>query len=93
VDFGTFQLPWGRRYALLVVLGYSRLLWMRFYARQTFTTLIGGLESAFEFFGGVPQELLFDQMRSDPVRRDSSRLTESTSCDIHVDWVESPPSP
>jgi len=29
VDFGTFQLPWGRRYALLVVLGYSRLLWMR----------------------------------------------------------------
>ena len=64
VDFGTFQLPWGRRYALLVVLGYSRLLWMRFYARQTLTTLIRGLESAFEFFGGVPQELLFDQMRS-----------------------------
>ena len=64
VDFGTFQLPWGRRYALLVVLGYSRLLWMRFYARQTLMTLIRGLESAFEFFGGVPQELLFDQMRS-----------------------------
>ena len=64
VDFGTFQLPWGRRYALLVVLGYSRLLWMRFFARQTMTTLIRGLESAFEFFGGVPQELLFDQMRS-----------------------------
>src|SRR5580700_2428069 len=64
VDFGTFNLPWGRRYALLVVLGYSRLLWMRFYTRQTMTTLIRGLESAFEFFGGVPQELLFDQMRS-----------------------------
>jgi len=40
VDFGTFQLPWGRRHALLVVLGYSRLLWMRFFARQTMTTLI-----------------------------------------------------
>ena len=64
VDFGTFQLPWGRRYALLVVLGYSRLLWLRFYSRQTMQTLIRGLESAFEFFGGVPQELLFDQMRS-----------------------------
>jgi transposase len=37
---------------------------MRFYARQTLTTLIRGLESAFEFFGGVPQELLFDQMRA-----------------------------
>jgi transposase len=64
VDFGTCQLPWGRRHALLVVLGYSRLLWMRFYPRQNMTTLIRGLESAFEYFGGVPQELLFDQMRS-----------------------------
>ena len=64
VDFGTFQLPWGRRHALLVVLGYSRFLWLRFYPRQTMQTLIRGLESAFECFGGVPQELLFDQMRS-----------------------------
>ena len=64
VDFGTFQLPWGRRYALLVVLGYSRLLWLRFYPRQTMQTLFRGLESAFESFGGVPKELLFDQMRS-----------------------------
>jgi len=64
VDFATFNLPWGRRYALLVVLGYSRLLWLRFFQRQTMETLLRGLESAFEFFGGVPQELLFDQMRS-----------------------------
>ena len=35
VDFGTFTLPWGRRHALLVVLGYSGLLWLRFYRRQT----------------------------------------------------------
>jgi transposase len=62
VDFASFTLPWGRRYALLVVLGYSRLLWMHFYARQTMETLFRGLEAAFEFFGGVPAELLFDQM-------------------------------
>ena len=64
VDFGTFTLPWGRRHALLVVLGYSRLLWLRFYARQTMNVLIDGLEGAFDRFGGVPKELLFDQMRS-----------------------------
>ena len=64
VDFGTFRLPWGRRYALLVVLGYSRLLWLRFFARQTMSVLVEGLESAFERFGGVPEELLFDQMRA-----------------------------
>ena len=39
VDFGTFRLPWGRRHALLVVLGYPRLLWLRFYPRQTMTVL------------------------------------------------------
>ncbi|MBF2754993.1 MAG: transposase [Gammaproteobacteria bacterium AqS3] len=29
VDFASFKLPWGRRYALLLVLGYSRLLRLR----------------------------------------------------------------
>lgn len=64
VDFATFNLPWGRRYALIVVLGYSRLLWLKFFARQSMQILFAGLESAFNAFGGVPQELLFDQMRA-----------------------------
>jgi transposase len=64
VDFARFRFAWGVRYALLVVLSYSRLLWLRFFARQTMRTLFQGLEAAFAFFGGVPRELLFDQMRS-----------------------------
>src|SRR5262245_56283238 len=64
VDFARFRFAWGVRYALLVVLGYSRLLWCRFYPRQDMATLIDGLEEAFGFFGGVPQELLFDQMKA-----------------------------
>ena len=64
VDFAEFRLPWGKRYALLVVLGYSRLLWLQFYARQTMAVLMRGLEEAFAFFGGVPAELLFDQMKA-----------------------------
>ena len=64
VDFARFSFPWGVRYALLVVLGYSRLLWCRFYLRQDMRTLIDGLEDAFRYFGGVPQELLFDQMKA-----------------------------
>jgi transposase len=47
VDFAEFHLPWGKRFALLVVLGYSRLLWVQFYARQTLTVLTRGLEDAF----------------------------------------------
>jgi transposase len=64
VDFARFRFPWGVRYALLVVLGYSRLLWCRFYPRQDMATLYDGLEEAFVYFGGVPQELLFDQMKA-----------------------------
>ena len=64
VDFGTFTLSWGRRHALVIVLGYSRLLWLHFYPRQTMAVLMEALESAFEQFGGVPEELLFDQMRA-----------------------------
>ena len=64
VDFATFTLPWGRRHALVVVLSHSRLLWLRFYRRQTMAVLTDGLEHAFARFGGVPTELLFDQMRA-----------------------------
>lgn len=64
VDFARFRFAWGVRYALLVVLGYSRLLWCRFYPRQDMAALMDGLEDAFRAFGGVPQEVLFDQMKS-----------------------------
>jgi transposase len=64
VDFAEFRFPWGKRYALLVVLGYSRLLWCRFCVRQDMRTLMTGVEDACLAFGGVPQELLFDQMKA-----------------------------
>ena len=64
VDFAHFRLPWGKRYALIVVLGYSRLLWVQFYTRQTMKALMHGLESSFSYFGGVPRELLFDPMKA-----------------------------
>jgi transposase len=64
VDFADFKFPWGKRYALLVVLGYSRLLWVRYVPRKTTAALYEGLEGAFRFFGGVPQHLLFDQLKN-----------------------------
>ncbi len=80
VDFAHFRLPWGRRWALLVVLGFSRLLWLRFFRRQDMGTLFAGLEQAFTFFGGVPRELLFDQMKAvivDDERLKGGRLVEN----------------
>ena len=80
VDFAEFRLPWGKRYALVVVLGYSRLLWLQFYARQTMVVLMRGLEDAFAYFGGVPAELLFDQLKAvivDDEREIGGRLLEN----------------
>lgn len=64
VDFAYCRLPWGVRHALLVVLGHSRHLWVRFYPRADLRTLLYGLEACFTEWGGVPRECLFDQMRS-----------------------------
>lgn len=64
VDFADFRLPWGKRYALLVVLGFSRVLWLQYFRRKTMKNLFEGLEAAFSFFGGVPAELLFDQLKA-----------------------------
>jgi len=63
-DFAKVCFPWGTRFALLVVLGYSRVLYVEFAARQTALTVMLGLERAFAAFGGVPHEILFDQMKS-----------------------------
>lgn len=80
VDFAEFRFPWGKRSALLVVLGYSRLLWVQFYPRQTLTTILTGLEAAFAYFGGVPRELLFDQLKAvivEDQRADGGKLLEN----------------
>lgn len=80
-DFAEFRFPWGKRYALLVVLGYSRLLWIKFYPRQTMQVVIAGLEEAFGYFGGVPKEILFDQMKAviigDERLKDGGKLLEN----------------
>ena len=80
VDFADFLLPWGTRHAFLVVLGFSRVLWLQFFTRQTMQDVFEGLETAFTYFGGVPRELLFDQMKAVIIkdeRNDRGRLTEN----------------
>ena len=42
----------------------SRFPWAQFFERQTMDVLMRGLEAAFRYFGGVPMELLFDQLKA-----------------------------
>ena len=78
VDFETFTPPWGRRRALLVVLGHSRPLWLRFHRRRTMAVLIDGLESAFARFGGAlagrPCRRLGARQAAAPVMRPRSTM-------------------
>jgi transposase len=64
VDFATFKPAFGTVQALLVVLSWSRALWVRFGFQQDQLTVLGGLHRAFHAFGGVPRTLLFDRMRT-----------------------------
>lgn len=80
IDFADFRLPWGKRYAFLAVLGFSRALWLQFFTKKTMEHVFEGLEAAFAYFGGVPRELLFDQMKAVVIRDERAhggRLTEN----------------
>ena len=60
----TFTTPFGTVYALLVVVSWSRVLWVRFGFAQDELTVLGGLHQAFVAFGGVPRPVLFDRMKT-----------------------------
>ncbi len=48
----------------LITLGYSRMKFVKLTFDRTQTTLFECLTSAFEFFGGVTDEILFDNMKT-----------------------------
>jgi transposase len=52
-----------------IVLGHSRMLWGCFVQRQDLQTLLRCQAAAFEAFGGVPEQILYDRMRT-VVRRE-----------------------
>jgi transposase len=56
----------GRRMRLslvVMVLGYSRMIWARFVVSERRPVLLECLEAAFRELGGAPRELLFDNLK------------------------------
>jgi transposase len=47
-----------------LVLGHSRMLWGRFVLHQDLQTLLRCHAAAFETLGGVPEQILYDRMRT-----------------------------
>ena len=53
-----------KRYFLLLTLGYSRKKYLKFTERMDVFALLGCLKSGLEFLGGVPAEILSDNMKT-----------------------------
>lgn len=78
VDFAEFQTVAANGevhtlYVFLLVLGYSRQMYIEFVERCTMTTFLDCHQRAFQFLGGVPQEILYDNMKNVVVRRHVGR--------------------
>ena len=71
VDWGSFKLS-GQRISLFVAtLGWSRFTFGVFVANEQFETLRDCHEQAFDVFGGVPLEVLYDNMRTVVIERNA----------------------
>ncbi len=77
VDFAHFQTTFAGEperirivWLFSMVLGHSRMLFARFGFRQTLDTVIRCHMAAFDEFGGVPQEVLYDRMKTAVIGED-----------------------
>lgn len=74
MDWGRFYVKWEgkekRIYAFVVVLGYSRTMYLEFTEDEKLDTLIGCHLRAFEYFGGRPEVMLYDNMKTIVTRVD-----------------------
>lgn len=69
VDFGEFQVERAdggvdKLYLFSMILGYSRRIYAEFIQRCDLPTFLDCHINAFEYFGGVPEEILYDRMKN-----------------------------
>lgn len=84
VDFGEFavDLPDGRSlslYGFAMILGYSRKPYAELVERCDLTTFLDCHIRAFEYFGGVPQEILYDRMKNVFIRKLAGKAVFNSS--------------
>ncbi|MGE4061691.1 MAG: IS21 family transposase [Sphingomonadales bacterium] len=68
VDFGELRVPIGgesgRVFLFVATLGYSRRCYVQAFRHERQSAWFDGIEGAFAYFGGVPQEVLMDNARA-----------------------------
>ena len=64
VDWAEFRQGKDRLSAFIATLGFSRASYVKFVTDEKLHTLLTCHESAFRYFGGVPYEILYDNMKT-----------------------------
>lgn len=71
MDWGEYRLAGRRVYAFLGVLGFSRWLYLEYVDSMQADTLIDCHRRMFAAFGGVPHEVLYDNMKTVVIHRNA----------------------
>lgn len=71
VDFTTISRHRRTIKAFVATLGYSRATYVRFSEHERQDDWLRGIEEACQYFGGVPQEILFDNAKTIMIERDA----------------------
>jgi transposase len=78
VDFGEFQIETAdgikKVYLFAMVLGFSRKAYYEFIERRDMMSFLDCHIHAFEYFGGIPQEMLYDRMKNVLIRQLAGKL-------------------
>jgi len=76
VDWGQMRGGKNPIHAFVAILGYSRMLYVEFSHQMDFDSLARCHRNAFDYFGGVPRESLYDNMKTVVLKRDAYRPNE-----------------
>jgi transposase len=71
VDFTTISRGRYKLKAFVATLGYSRASYVRFSTHERQEDWLTGIKEALQYFGGVPQQLLFDNAKCIMIERDA----------------------
>ena len=78
---------WKKLYCFLIISGYSRMRYIEFVTNMSKNTLIRCHQNAFQYFGGYPEEILYDNMK-----QEDSMLNRQFE-DLAGLWVQAHPVP
>ena len=75
---------WKKLYCFLMILGYSRMRYIEFVTDMSTNTLIRCHQNAFRYFGGYPEEILYDNMKQVVIKR---LLKQEDSTEYIIDKI------